>query len=328
MSGELPAALRSGLEALAAAHPARELAAASARLSADYRAGHGSRLPTPMDVAAYAIARMPATYAACALALSEASSRAACTPRSILDIGAGPGTATWAAVDAYPTIEAARLVDHHPGMVDVGRTLASHASGALSAAEWIAAELTQLPAGLTGDLVVASYALNELGLDAAGRIAVDLYDRSAGLLVLVEPGSKAGFAGLAAARTALIAAGGRMVAPCPADHPCPLTDPDWCHFSARLPRLRAHKAAKAADVPFEDEPFSYLVVARPHVVIHPAAARILRPPQVAKPGTTFALCTPGGLDSRFVAVRDREAHRLTRRLGWGDELPSTPGDPR
>lgn len=328
MSGELPAALRTGLEALAASFPARDLAAASARLSADYRAGRGSRLPTPVDVAAYAIARMPATYAACAHALSEASSRAACAPRSILDIGAGPGTATWAAVETYATLEAARLVDHHSGMVDVGKTLASHATGALSAAEWIVAELTRLPAGLTADLVVASYALNELGLDAAGRIAVDLFGRSAGLLVLVEPGSKAGFAGLSAARAALIGAGGRMVAPCPADHPCPMTGPDWCHFAARLPRLRAHKAAKGADVPFEDEPFCYLVVARPHVAIHPATARVLKPPRVAKPGTTFALCTPEGLDSRFVAVRDRETHRLTRRLGWGDELPSFPGDPR
>ncbi|KAF0124839.1 MAG: hypothetical protein FD152_2902 [Xanthobacteraceae bacterium] len=326
MTSELPAALRSGLEALAASFPGRDLAAASARLSADYHSGRGSRLPAPVDVAAYAIARMPATYAACAYALAEATTRASFAPRTVLDIGAGPGTATWAAVEAYPSLEAARLVDSHPGMISTGRTLAAHATGVLSTAEWIAADLAGLAPGLKADLVVASYALNELGAAEATRLATELYGRCTGLLVLVEPGSKGGFAVLAGARGALVAEGGRLAAPCPADGPCPMTDPDWCHFAARLPRLRAHKAAKSADVPFEDEPFSYLVVARPGIVVHPAEARILRRPQAAKPGTTFALCTPAGRETRFVPSRDRGAHRLTRRLGWGDAMPSANGE--
>ncbi len=326
MSGELPAALRSGLEALAATFPGRDLAAASAHLSADYRSGRGTRLATPVDVAAYAIARMPATFAACAHALSEASNRAAFVPRTLLDIGSGPGTAAWAAVEAYPSLEAVRLLDSHPGMVATGRGLAAHATGVLSTAEWIGADLRSLPPDLKADLVVASYALNELSAAEASRQAAELYARCGGLLLLVEPGSKAGSAVVGAARTALISAGGRIVAPCPADGPCPMADPDWCHFAARLPRLKAHKAAKSADVPFEDEPFSYLVVARPGISIRPAAARILRPPRAGKPGTNYALCTPAGIETRFIATRDREAHRLTRRLAWGDAMPPAKGE--
>ncbi|WP_214403373.1 hypothetical protein, partial [Escherichia coli] len=64
MSGELPPQLRAGLEALAADHPGRALGEASARLTGNYRGGRGTQLATPVDLAAYAVARMPATYAA------------------------------------------------------------------------------------------------------------------------------------------------------------------------------------------------------------------------------------------------------------------------
>ena len=41
-----------------------------------------------------------------------------------------------------------------------------------------------------------------------------------------------------------------------------LLAPDWCHFTQRLPRSRAHKQIKEADVPFEDEKFSYVALTR------------------------------------------------------------------
>jgi hypothetical protein len=40
---------------------------------------------------------------------------------------------------------------------------------------------------------------------------------------------------------------------------------DWCHFSQRLPRSRDHMLLKDADVPFEDERYSYVVVTREKV---------------------------------------------------------------
>jgi ribosomal protein RSM22 (predicted rRNA methylase) len=118
----------------------------------------------------------------------------------------------------------------------------------------------------------------------------------------------------------LIGAGARILAPCPHAAGCPLAEPDWCHFAVRLPRSRDHRLAKGAEVPFEDEKFAYLIAARPSVVAEPAAARVLARPKAGKPGIDLKLCTPAGLERRFVPRRDKPAHAIARRLDWGDPL--------
>ena len=56
-----------GGHALLEGVPRKDLATAAGKLSAGYRLGATSRgLATPADAIAYAVARMPATYAACA----------------------------------------------------------------------------------------------------------------------------------------------------------------------------------------------------------------------------------------------------------------------
>jgi ribosomal protein RSM22 (predicted rRNA methylase) len=324
LSGELPPALRAAVEALAAEHPGRELAAASAAISADYRAGRGTRFVRDVDLAAYAVTRLPATFAAAQAAMSEAAARADFAPRSLIDLGCGPGSAAWVAVEAFPTIADVAMVDSHPGMLATGQRLALGGPPALGSATWTTASIDEaLRRDGAADLVTASYAFNELSQDRLTVSASRLARLANGLIVIVEPGSTAGFSAIRALRAGLIAAGWSIVAPCPGDGSCPIETPDWCHFSQRLPRLRAHRAAKAADVPFEDEPFSYVVAAAPGIVIRPAAARILRAPRASKPATEFRLCALTGIVAETVAARARERERLTRKLGWGDEFPPT-----
>jgi ribosomal protein RSM22 (predicted rRNA methylase) len=322
LSAELPASLRAGLESLAGAHAPAELSAASARLTRRYRSGGGTRLDGAADAAAYAIARMPATYAAFRTVLGEVAQRVEPAPESLIDIGCGPGTASWAALDAFPGIGHATLVDAHPGMIHLGRSLAAAGPRALAEAIWHEAPMARHLAGApAADMVVAGYALNELPPGEVAAVARGALAAAAKLVVIVEPGTPEGFAVIEAARAALIAAGAQIVAPCPHDLACPLKAPDWCHFSARLPRLKAHKAAKKADVPFEDERFCYVAAARPGLALQRAEARVIRPPRATKPATLFPLCTEDGLRDQAVAVRDRDLTRRTRRLGWGDAFP-------
>lgn len=140
--------------------------------------------------------------------------------------------------------------------------------------------------------------------------------------MLVEPGTPAGYGRILAARSALLDAGAALLAPCPHAAACPLTGQDWCHFSVRLPRSHDHRVAKGAVVPFEDERFAYLVVARPSVRVAASDARVLAPPTVTKPGIALKLCSPSGnLATALIGKRKKPAYAAARRMRWGDTVP-------
>lgn len=315
MSPELPAALRAALERELAGASRRGLAERAAATSAAYRAGgtSASTIKGRDDALAYALTRLPATYAAAAAVFAEAAARApGFAPARLLDAGCGPGGASWAAVEAWPSIAEVAWFDASVPFLD----LAGRLAGERLPAHPIRGDLA------TGDfpragLVVASYALAEIAPPAQGRVVAGLWAACDGLLALIEPGTPAGSARLLEARAVLIAAGAQILAPCPHPGACPLAAPDWCHFSVRLPRSRDHRLAKGADAPFEDEKFAYLLAARPGVG-SAASARVLARPRAGKPGIDLKLCTEGGLERRFVARRDKAAHAAARRLDWGD----------
>ena len=109
-----------------------------------------------------------------------------------------------------------------------------------------------------------------------------MWARTRDTLVIVEPGTPAGYRRIIAMREQLIALGADVAAPCPHRKGCPLAPPDWCHFSQRLPRSQAHKQIKGAELAFEDEKFAYVAMSRV-----PAArrlARVLAQPVVGKVG--------------------------------------------
>jgi ribosomal protein RSM22 (predicted rRNA methylase) len=121
-----------------------------------------------------------------------------------------------------------------------------------------------------------------------------------------------------AARSHLIGLGGHVCAPCPHDSACPLKPPDWCHFAQRLARSRAHKAIKGAELPFEDEKFSYVALTR--LPLAGRTARVLAPPAVGKVEVLARLCTVDGLVLAKAPRRDKAAYARVRRWRWGDAV--------
>jgi len=324
MGPELPAALRGAIAQELEGVPRRGLADSTARTTAAYRAGKASSgvIRTAEDALAYALARLPATYAACAAALSEAARLApGFRPARLLDAGAGTAAASWAALEVWPGLADLTWLDSSPPFLDMASRLARGGPAALRAVDKRRADLTSGGPWPRADLVVASYALAEIAPASQAGVVRALWDACDGMLVLIEPGTPAGYARILAARQALTADGAALLAPCPHALDCPLTAPDWCHFSVRLPRSRDHRIAKGAEVPFEDERFAYLVAARPTVAAEARSPRVLAPPRTAKPGITLKLCGPAGLEDRFVASRNKAAHRVARRLAWGDAWP-------
>ena len=317
---DLPAALRAAIDRELAGVSRRDLAERTAATTAAYRSGgtSASAIKGREDALAYALARLPATFAATATVLAEAARMApAFAPTSLLDAGAGPGGGSWAAHETWPSLRQVTWIDASPPFLDLAWRLA--AGTPLSNADARRADLTA--GGFPpADLVLASYALAEIPAAAQAHVIDALWRATGGVLALVEPGTPAGYARLLAAREALIAAGATILAPCPHHAACPLIAPDWCHFSVRLARSRDHKLAKAAEVPFEDEKFAYLLAARPHLAAEPRTPRVLARPRAGKPGIELKLCTDAGLEHRFVPRRDKPAHAIARRLDWGDSL--------
>src|SRR5262245_3141425 len=102
---EMPPALREGVDRAREGVPLAELARAAEERSRRYRAEvRDGRFHLDGDLAAraYLATRLPATYAAISASLTAAAEmRPDFAPRSLLDAGAGPGSALWAAAGIW-----------------------------------------------------------------------------------------------------------------------------------------------------------------------------------------------------------------------------------
>ncbi|TPJ08666.1 methyltransferase type 11 [Mesorhizobium sp. B2-7-3] len=319
---ELPAALRQGVDRLLEKVALPDLKQAAKTLSDRYRAElRDGRLHMAQDMAvkAYLATRMPATYAAVRASLDAlAEARPDFAPATLLDVGAGPGTVLWATSDLWPELELATLLEASAAVRKVGETLAADAITARTV--WRAGDVTTDIADLqSADLVTCAYVLDEIAPAALPKMVDRLWQLTKDTLLIVEPGTPAGWLRILAVRAQLIAAGAHVLAPCPHDAPCPLNPPDWCHFSRRVARSRLHRLAKEAEVPWEDEKFIYVAASRQPAAFH--AARIVAPPKSGSGKVVLKLCEANGsAGERLFTKRDGDAFKVARRADWGDAL--------
>ncbi|MCM3885088.1 small ribosomal subunit Rsm22 family protein [Frankia sp. R82] len=305
--------------------PRRDLARAYRELSARYRGGGDTpddAVLTDQHVRAYLAARLPATLAVSRTVLAElAARRPHWQPQHLLDLGAGPGPATWAALELFLEITHVDLVERSARMIDTGRRLADLGAPASlrTHARWHHTTAQAPPSGVTAELAIASYLLGELPPAARGPAVAAWWQATSGELVLIDTGTPDGYARILAARTALLADGATITAPCPSDGPCPLPGNDWCHFARRVDRSAVHRALKDADRGHEDEKFAYLIASRGEPA-H-AAARVLRAPRAHSGHLRLALCAPDGRQETVVARSRRDAYSWARRARWGDAAP-------
>jgi ribosomal protein RSM22 (predicted rRNA methylase) len=326
MPSDLPPALASALAKFAEGKSRREIAQRADAMSHIYRSGGASHIAirNSDDALAYAFTRLPATYAATAATLAAVHDAwPDFSPRSLIDAGAGPGTAAWAAVEQFSTLVDIRLLDESSHLRALALTcLQASASPAHRDATYDQGDILAI-AGGHADLVIASYVIGELAHDRLPRIADALWSCAERLLIVVEPGTPAGFARIRALRAHLIGQGAHVVAPCPHDHACPIVDPDWCHFSQRLNRSRAHRQIKGTDLSYEDEKFSYVALARERLAREAPpriGARVLAHPRVGKAEVSAKLCTPDGIVAATAARRDGPRYKTQKAWRWGEAV--------
>ena len=318
MFQDLPPFIKSAIEEELKRFGNKSLAFASEQLSSNYRNATHLYFTSDIQRAAYLAARAPATYASVSAVLKEVKRLSQNTEvKSVLDAGAGAGTASFAVFEMFDEIETLTLIEQDAQMLSIGKRLMNNI---FPRAKFVRQNLNDESAFEPHDLVVISYALNEI--ESKEELLLKAWQACQKLLVIVEPGNKNGFANILKARSLLMEKGANLIAPCPHSSCCPLTENDWCHFSARLSRSQIHRKAKSANLSYEDEKFSYLVFSKTNS--SQAIARILRHPLKHKGRVRLTLCTKEGYKVETVSARNKENYKRARKTDWGDEWKNEP----
>lgn len=327
---QLPSTLRSILETYATAFPRSELERTSRQLSERYRrlekADAMLGITSAAEAMAYGATRLPATYSATSKALEALKyGLPEFTPTSVLDVGAGPATAAFAALEHWPDVATLALIEPNTHLRALGERLLQASHPNLHPV-WRKAEITSLALeNEQHDLVLSGYVLNEIaqekGQAAALATAKKLWQATAGALVIVEPGTPAGYATLIQVREWLIKAGAYLAAPCTHSGTCPLAvemPHKWCHFSVRVERSKLHRQVKPdADLSYEDEKFAYIVATRQkpampaiRLIGHPRGTRVVE----------VDVCASSGEAKHLAIAKSHPQHKAFRKAEWGDGI--------
>jgi ribosomal protein RSM22 (predicted rRNA methylase) len=291
----------------------------AAELSARLRSNSVGMSYSEADVLAHTAVRVPATYAAMTTVLADLRFLLpSFVPDSLLDVGGGIGSAAWAATGTWPDLRSIGVVERNPAARALGKTIGVSAPGhAMGGVRWLPGDLADL--GESADLVTVSYALGEVPVPRRQAALEALWAHTAGVLVIVEPGTPAGFAVISAASEVLAGMGAGVIAPVPFGWPCLAGPGDWLHFSVRLPRSSTLRRLKLAELAYEDEKFSYVIASRLPVETE-LAGRVVRHPQIRSRHLHLRICTAGGLLDLTVSKSHRDAYSLAKRLRWGSPL--------
>ncbi len=238
---------------------------------------------TAAHLGAYLLWWWPQTYAKTRAALSLTAQPV--RPR-ILDLGAGPGPAAIAALDALGGEALA---------VDVSAAALAEARALGKSLRTQQLDLSREPAPKGFDLVIAANFLSEL--PAARRRA--LVEPLEGVVVLVEPALRETGRALLELRDSLLAGGEwKALAPCLTQRPCPalFAAKDWCTAERRWkPPRHVVQLADATGLRADEMlSFAPLILARAAPAPDRGVWRVVGVPQPEKGKRRFFICSDEG----------------------------------
>lgn len=311
----LPLDIKNKIESLIDSYKISDLKRATKNISDKYlnESGRGDRLViSKQDVLTYAVIRMPATFAAFSKALKYTLELIDDDIESVLDLGSGTGS----------VIVASKYLLNHPSITCLERekemiNFAREVIDEKNSVNFIECDSSKGLPDIKADLVTASYFYNELDDATKEAVLEAIWEKSNKYILIVEPGTPTAFSALKKARDFFLKKGGHIIAPCPHADKCPLAEDDWCHFVTRVARSRLHKLLKDADVPYEDEKFSYLAISKE--AVNGCKSRILRHPLIQGGRITLELCTSeGNKETKVVTKSNKESFKIAKKSQAGD----------
>ena len=276
-----------------------------------------SLLSEDVEAIVYSIIRMPATYSAVKMAALEAK----CDEKkidSILDVGAGTGAASFA-ISEIIDIKKVTCIERENAMQKLGKEL-MHEHSVLKNAEWIDLDIEKDEMNKKADLVVSSYMLNEIREENRIAVVEKLLKATNKILIIIEPGTPAGFNNIRKIQKYAIDNNIKILAPCTGQTYCKLNSDDWCHSIVRVERNKLHKYLKDGDAPYEDEKFSYIALSK---IVDSnedsiSKARILRHPLIEKGKITLKVCLNGEISSIIITKKDKELFKMAKKKSCGE----------
>ncbi len=313
---------------------------------------NGKSLLTSYEEAiVYAMTRMPSTYAAVNKALSmfmdtiSDEERESLKINSLIDVGAGTGAATIAALSFFD-INDICLIEREENMMKVGRELLNEALNEKKPnnevsqdelnmdklgvndknnngqpagnVEWIKKNFKEIENNSvkSADMVISSYMLNELnGKDLLNAVQ-KLFNLTNNVLLIVEPGTPKDHRNIIKMKDYLSSIGANIVAPCTIERGCNLPDDDWCHFKVRVERTKLQKGAKNGELAYEDEKFTYLVASKK--LSSRATSRLIRHPIINKNTIDAKFCENGEIKEVTYTKGDKEIFNMLKKADVGE----------
>jgi ribosomal protein RSM22 (predicted rRNA methylase) len=326
LPSELHDAVVQQLAKVPAARWMREAQALSERYRAERKGGEDSLATGHVQILGYAALILPATYAQLYGAMAAAAQRLPdWHPSSMLDIGSGPGTALWAAAEHWPSLEHMSAWERESSFITLGREMAQQSTiAALRTARWDRVDVTNIAQNVhqSYDLVVIGHVLNELDLETRQALISLAWRMTNGLLLIVEPGSEAGFAVVRSTRDYLRSLGAETIAPCVHNRDCPLEN-DWCHFPQRIVRPEFQRRARGAPSEWEESKFSYAAMAR-FAAPQAAWGRTILEASSNKAYAEIKISSQEGVSRYRALKRNKDAFKWMRELTWGELLEQQP----
>ena len=317
---QLPDLLKQAIEEEISHRSLQAISSASSSLSERYKKGVSDDpfILSAQDRLAYILSRMPATFSAISQVLTELQNRLPdLQPLSFLDLGSGPGTGLWAVSEFYPQIQEFDAWEYDQGFIDLGKKL-TRAHNSLMNVRWERRNFEidrDLP---LADLMLLSYSIGEIAEKYWAPLLQKVWQTVQSTLVIIEPGTPAGYERIIKIRDLLLSQGAHLVAPCPHQGKCPLQGGDWCHFFSRVERSSLHRKVKNAVLNYEDEKFSYLIFSKEKKV-QIFSSRIVRHPQIFKGHLKLSLCEKQGeIQNVTFSKKDNQIYKLTKKMDWGD----------
>ncbi len=277
------------------------------------------------DALAYLSLRSPATYAQIYSSLSQVKEVIpSWEPRTLLDIGSGPGVGVWAATSVWRSIQSTTCVDANKNMLSLGKQITSLARLPVENS-WKQQDARQnRESAASYDVVVIANVLNELSIADGEKLLGYAFNACKGIMVLIEPGTPFGSSIIQSAAQKF-SRSHTLLAPY-VENSFVFSKKYWIHFPQRFIRPEFQRRIRqrmrdsvlmASD--WEEAKYSYVAISKVPSEVK-AWGRCIGPIQLQKGFRTVPILTKDDIVDVKVLKRYKQHYTFVKNLKWGEMI--------